>query len=471
MRKGASPMNRRQFVTQNIEAMIHDLDGLIAIPSVLDPDTATPGRPFGRGVGMALERFLELAARMGMETANYDGYAGEVTLGHGDYMVGMLCHIDVVAAGPGWDVPPFQMVRKDGRLYGRGTSDDKGPLISSLYAMKYIREQGLLPGRCSIRLIVGADEEEELRCIDYYVKHAPRLPDASFVPDGYFPLVNCEKGLIDFDLIFSSRERSDAVARILSLTGGTGRNLTAAFAQCRMEVTPSEREAVRTALNRIHGLVVRTDPEGFTVEAEGTAVHAMQPEKGHNAINLLLHGLKASGVSFAQQDFLDAYEQAIGTDLNGQRLGCDFRDDRSGTLTLNVGMIELAGGQVLLKANTRYPASLSYDQICASLIAGLERAGFEYRECLSMPPLDIPRDAPLIQKLMESYQEVTGDQKHDAFSIGGATYARSIPNAVSFGPLFPGETELAHEANESLSIQSLERMTEIYISALERLLN
>lgn len=464
-------MDRKQFVTENIETMIDDLGGLVEIPSVLDPDTVAPGRPFGRDVGLALERFLQLAARMGMETVNYDGYAGEVTLGHGDYMVGILCHIDVVAAGPGWDTPPFQMIRKDGRLCGRGTSDDKGPLISSLYAMKYIRDQKLLPQGCSIRLIVGADEEEELRCIDYYVKHAPRLPDASFVPDGYFPLVNCEKGLIDFDLIFSVRERPGAAARILSLTGGTGRNLTAASAQCQLAVCQAEREAVCARLKQVPDLAVRPIPEGFAVEAEGVAVHAMQPEKGKNAINLLLHGLEKSGVSFVQQDFLDAFEKAIGTDLNGQRLGCDFRDARSGILTLNVGMIELANGQVLLKANTRYPASLSYDQIRTSLIAGLEQAGFEYRECLSIPPLDISRDAPLIQKLMESYQEVTGDQKHDAFSIGGATYARSIPNAVSFGPLFPGEIELAHEANECLSIQSLERMTEIYISALEKLLN
>ena len=167
---------------------------------------------------------------------------------------------------------------------------------------------------------------------------------------------------------------------------------------------------------------------------------------------------------------MNAYEQAIGIDLNGQRLGCDFQDERSGILTLNVGVIQLEEAQIRLKANTRYPASFSYEKIRSSLIAGLEKAGFEYQECLSMPPLDIPRDSPLVRKLMESYQEVTGDREHDAFSIGGATYARSIPNAVSFGPLFPGETELAHEANECLSVQSLERMTEIYISALEKLL-
>ena len=336
--------------------------------------------------------------------------------------------------------------------------------------MKYIRGQDLLPSGCSIRLIVGADEEEALRCIDYYVKHASHLPNISFVPDGYFPLVNCEKGLIDFNLAFSVRMKPDASARILSLTGGAGRNLTAASAQCRLAVAPAEQEMVRARLSCVPALSIHPDPEGFMVETAGVAVHAMQPEKGRSAINLLLHALKESGISFAQQDFLDAYEQTIGTDLNGQRLGCDFRDDRSGILTLNVGVIELTGNKFLLKANTRYPVSLSYEQIRSSLIAGLERAGFKYRERLSMPPLDIPRNAPLVHKLMESYQEITGDQAHDAFSIGGATYARSIPNAVSFGPLFPDETELAHEPNEYLSVQSLERMTEIYISALEKLL-
>lgn len=464
-------MDRNEFIAQHMEHMIADLGQLVSIPSVLDSDSASPGQPFGRDVALALERFLALAAQMGMEAVNYDGFAGEVTLGHGAYMVGILCHIDVVAAGQGWDTPPFHLIQKDGCLYGRGSSDDKGPLISSLYAMNYIQSNHLLPDNCSIRLIVGADEEEELRCIDYYVKHAARLPDVSFVPDGYFPLVNCEKGLIDFDLRFPLRELQGAQANITALSGGTGRNLTPDHAHCHLDVAPEMRPQVFQRLSGIPQLSVQPTEAGFTVETHGVAVHAMQPEKGRSAINELLHGLKQSGVSFAQQALLDAYEQTIGTDLNGQRLGCDFQDERSGILTLNVGTIQLDGNTALLKVNTRYPASFSYEQIRSTLIAGLEQAGFVYEECLSLPPLDIPRDAPLVQKLMESYREVTGDWDHDAFSIGGATYARSIPNAVSFGPLFPDETELAHEANECLSIQSFARMTEIYISALEKLLN
>lgn len=463
-------MDRKGFIKSNSRQMISDLERLVSFPSVLDPDSAVPGAPFGREISCALQCFLKMGEDIGMTAVNYDGFAGELTLGTGEYMVGILGHIDVVSAGQGWDTPPFQLIERNGRLYGRGSSDDKGPLVSCLYAIRYIKERGLLPQDRCIRFIVGTDEEEGLRCIDHYVKAAPRLPDISFVPDGYFPLVNCEKGLIDFDLRFPIRTPEHIQAKVTALSGGTGRNLTAGSARCELSVPEENREAVFTALCSVPELEVSRTEAGYIVETQGISVHAMQPEKGRNAVSLIIEGLKQSGIRFSIQEFLDAYHTTIGMDFNGQRLGCDFQDERSGILTLNIGMVELEGDEVILRANTRYPTSISYEKIRSTLIEKLERAGFRYEECLSMPPLDIPRDAPLIEKLMESYREITGDMEHDAFSIGGATYARSIPNAVSFGPLFPYETELAHEANECLAVESLERMTEIYIAALEKLL-
>ena len=82
---------------------------------------------------------------------------------------------------------------------------------------------------------------------------------------------------------------------------------------------------------------------------------------------------------------------------------------------------------------------------------------------VSKPP------SAFIKTLMDAYREITGDTEHEPFSIGGATYARFLPESVSFGPLFPYEMELAHEANECLSVESLTGMTEIYILALEKL--
>ena len=47
---------------------------------------------------------------------------------------------------------------KDGKIYGRGTADDKGPAIAALYAMRAVKELGI-PVKKNVRLILGTDEE------------------------------------------------------------------------------------------------------------------------------------------------------------------------------------------------------------------------------------------------------------------------------------------------------------------------
>ena len=147
--------SRKSFVAREISNMLEDLGELVRINTVFDPVTAADGAPFGEGPAEGLAAFLAMAEAAGMKAKNYDGYAGEITLCNvDDYdkmdtdemdMVGILGHIDVVDAASDWNTPPFEAVIENGKVYGRGTSDDKGPLVSSLYAMKYISENNLLP--------------------------------------------------------------------------------------------------------------------------------------------------------------------------------------------------------------------------------------------------------------------------------------------------------------------------------------
>jgi succinyl-diaminopimelate desuccinylase len=85
------------------------------------------------------------AEGLGFETRNYDGYAGEVHVGNGTAIIGVLCHIDVVEGGKGWDGDPFKPVIQDNRVYGRGSSDNKGPMLTALYAIKRLRDDGKIP--------------------------------------------------------------------------------------------------------------------------------------------------------------------------------------------------------------------------------------------------------------------------------------------------------------------------------------
>ncbi len=493
-------MNRKEYTVSALDDMTEDLAKLIAIDSSWDPDTADEanGAPFGRGPREALDAVIKLAESMGMQTKDYNGYAAEITVGSGEKMIGILAHVDVVEAGPGWETPPFQAVIKDGKIFGRGSLDDKGPVVSSLYAMKYIIDNGLLPEEWSIRLIIGADEEEGLRCIDYYNEHAERMPDVSFVPDGYFPMVNCEKGLVDFDLEYTLGSGSDNAAIIdptddsapgapeaviTYLKAGLGRNMVPAEAVCEISVLPEIRgeaaEGLRASVSRTEldaglqdkeALYLEETEDGFRLTAAGVSAHAMSPEKGLSALDLLIKALNGSGIVFDDNGFMTAYMSTAGAGYDGSGVDSCVSDEISGPLTLNIGTAELSDGVVRLQGNTRYPATLEKDAITDKMYAAFRKAGFTCTEQLYLPPLYVEREAPLVAKLMEAYREVTGDTENDMFSIGGATYARSIPNAISFGPLFPDEVELAHEANEFIAVESLRKMTEIYILAIEKLI-
>jgi len=472
-------MEIRDFIEQNMQNMIDDITEFVAIPSVFDPETATAEKPFGEEVNRGLEWILAKAETMGFAVKNIDGYAGEITAGSGDYIIGVLAHEDVVAGGDDWDTPAFEGVVKDGALYGRGTIDDKGPLISALYGMKYLMDEEKIPEGTALRMIVGTNEEEDWGGINYYVDHVDKLPNYSIVPDAYFPLIYCEKGLLDFDVSMKLENvDDDAEIVVKALHGGAAKNVVAGKVYATLTCKGMKEKKVAAALNRIEGIqasagILMEDGVGTgTVEVvvQGQTAHAMAPEKGVNAISVLMKALNGLLWTTSIDAFVEAYSESIGMGYNGKEMGIGFEDELSGILTQNIGIIRMEDDVITLECNIRYPASLEKEATIGAIRDAWEKAGFDFMERTYLPPVYIRPDSDFVQKLMSVYQKVTGDTASEAMAIGGATYARGIPNAVAFGPLFPYEEELAHEANECLNLESLDKMTEIYICALESLL-
>ena len=143
-----------ELVKSYREDMIQSLEELVSIPSVINLENAREGAPFGMEIRSALDGLLKLAGELGFETRDYDGYAAAVDFGTEGKEVGILSHIDVVPPGNGWSKNPFVPEIVNGKMYGRGTIDDKGPLVASLYAMKAVKESGL-PIRNHVRHIIG----------------------------------------------------------------------------------------------------------------------------------------------------------------------------------------------------------------------------------------------------------------------------------------------------------------------------
>ncbi|MBR0209866.1 MAG: Sapep family Mn(2+)-dependent dipeptidase, partial [Firmicutes bacterium] len=178
--------------------VIEDLKTLLRYRTVED-ETAVPeeGKPFGPITYDCLQEALGIAKRLGFEGESVDGYCGSIVVpaddprGEKPETFGILAHLDVVPESTGWDYPPYGAVIADGKLYGRGAIDDKGPAVASLWALKAVKECGYKLKK-NVNLILGCNEETGMRCLEYFLAHRP-APDFSISPDGEFPLTNSEK--------------------------------------------------------------------------------------------------------------------------------------------------------------------------------------------------------------------------------------------------------------------------------------
>ena len=171
------------------------LGELVAIPSVMGK--SAPNAPFGEEPKNALLHMEKVCREMGFSVTNYENavlcvdYAPNAA----PIELGILAHLDVVPAeGAGWKTNPFELSEKDGILYGRGVIDDKGPAAAALYALLCIKELGI-PLKTGVRLIFGTNEENGSEDLEIYKKH-DKFPKNVFTPDGSFPVINIEKGMI-----------------------------------------------------------------------------------------------------------------------------------------------------------------------------------------------------------------------------------------------------------------------------------
>lgn len=443
---GISPERRLQLSGQMAhlqEDMVRDLAGLCAIPSMRG--TPTPVAPYGEETRRALVWFLERGKELGFRAVNLDNRAGYVEFGSGDPLIAALCHLDVVPAGDGWQSDPFQLTRVGDRLIARGASDDKGPAIAVLYAMKDLLDAGFRPkGR--IRLIVGIDEEKGSSCMAHYVKVA-ELPDAGFTPDATFPVIYAEKGLCQLTLTVTGGQAKSDALRLVAASGGDSPNMIPG--RCDLSFANE------------HGQI-----ENRSVR--GVSGHASMPASGENAISKAMQEadelLNAAGCT---HPFVTFFRRAVGLSWRGEGLGIDAVDE-SGPLTFNAGRLELDEDKAVLTIDIRYPVTGSFDELIAKIRAKAGDLGAKLHLLKHIPPLYLPRDSDLVQKLCRVYADLTG-VKADPVAIGGGTYARTMPNIVAFGGGFPGDPETAHQAGEYLTIDQLLSTAAIYRQALVEL--
>lgn len=416
--------------------MIETLKRLLQFQSVAEHGTGA--YPYGHSVADAKDYMLDLCKSFGFRTkdgVDGDGRYAYAEIGSGEELIGILCHLDVVPEGDGWEYPAFDgtIATVDGeeRLYGRGTIDDKGPAVANVFAMKDILDSGR-PLNKRIRIIFGQSEENgDWDDIKAY-RENEELPAYGYTPDGEFPAIYGENGIMLIKVSYPLAESGLAY-----LAAGSAPNAVPDY--CKGETA-----------------------DGCTFETRGKAAHGCAPWLGENALSKAMEQLD---VPFAKM-----YNELIGWDLKGEKLGCAYADEQSGALSLNAGKAGIEGEDICMYLDIRYPVTADKEQLVDSISMRFAEYGASAELIHHMAPVYMDKNGPVMQALLSAYHEVTGDET-DAMTTGGGTYARSMENIIAFGPVFPGHVCTEHEKNEYILVEDLLMLRKVYRTALEALID
>ena len=460
------------FIKDNQEDMIKHLQELIQIPSVYS-ESKNPLMPFGKNANKALEYMLNLGKQLGFKTKNMDGYCGYIEFGEGNEMVGIIGHLDVVPSGDNWTYPPFSGTVFDNKIYGRGAIDDKGPVIASLYAMKYVLDNCKVNKR--VRLILGLNEENDWKCMDYYKSHE-EAPAIGFSPDADFPCIYAEKSILTpyFSMDYSENSSPISIQEIDCNQNAI--NVVPKICHAILKIDPSL--SMEDFIKNIKEICSHYDfeidtyklnDEEVKLTAHGVGAHAAHPDLGINAISrlvIILNDLfKTYNIANPLFDFFANY---INIEYDGKSLGINYKDE-SGSLTLNVGDISLENRILKIGLNLRIPIHTPIEEVEKKFLTVLaDYPEIIYTKSSSKAGLYIPKDNYLVKTLCDIYNEEANSYL-EPIAIGGATYARAFDNCISFGANLPGQKDMCHQTDEFISVDNLLFACKVYAKAIGEL--
>lgn len=426
-----------------MKTWIELMEDWIRIPSVYDHKTATRQMPFGKDVARALEWITDLAEREGFAVQRTESYA-TIDYGEGESYIGIFCHCDVVPPGMDWQSEPFQLTRRDGKFFGRGVVDDKGPAICAYLAMKALKDEGIVPAR-KIRLFIGGNEESGFRCIRDYVKDHPQ-PLYGIVPDAKFPVLHGERGGGTLHFVCE-------VPSLLQAHAGDVFNIIPGF----LEVSAGQLQAWQQNVLEEQGLAIQMREDGYGLF--GLGGHASKPHQADALIESWLNILKEDW----SHELLDVirYEQSWGRQVP--------KKGKCGSLQITPTVLKLEGQRLQLSCDIRYPETVSFEI--------LEESFAEYRKKkrlqVSAEFMEIKKaryvepDHFMVKELMELYQKMGGDPADPCRLTSAGTYMSELENTVIFGmESAHGGSGNIHGANEFITEKQVRFGLEIYKAAL-----
>lgn len=456
------------YIDSQKDDMIATLCELISYPSY--EQEASEGAPFGKPVRECLDKALEICEGFGFKTKNYDGYVGTAEFTEGEASLGILGHLDVVPEGTGWTHEPFNAHVCDGKVFGRGSIDDKGPCVAVMYAMKALMDLDI-PLKNGVRLILGTNEENGSGDLVYFEKVA-EMPKWLFTPDGNYPVINIEKGMIRGGFTRMTKP-TESGARLLCFHSGKTINAVPELANATVSgVSKDELKACIAEFGSTCEFTLSEAEGGIRIDVKGKSAHASTPDAGDNALTCLLALLAklelCDEASKLLKNLAGIFEY---NSINCSHIeGLSIKDDISGCLTMVLSVLHYDGVTIDGKIDIRFPICGSLSGVSEALKEALSGAGFIDTTIMGVEPHYVDSNSAFVKTLLGVYENVTGE-KGECIAIGGGTYVHHTEGGVAFGAEFPGEDNHMHGADEFMTVDSLLTNAKIFALAIYAVCN
>lgn len=439
---------------------LQDLSALQKIPSIREESTMSQNAPFGIEIRNVMDVFCDIAKRHGFNVEDDDGYAVHAQIGVGKEYIAALGHLDVVeiTKPQEWLSDPFEMVEKDGYLYGRGVNDDKGPLLAALYAARILNDMKW-PMRYPIRIIGGGAEETTWECMDHYFKTHDQ-PVCGFSPDGNFPIVNGEKGIAGFLLTFSKQANTQFHVSCPERINWVNDHMEVRFIKGDLQLIGSYAKNANQIIE---------DHEDIILIYKGKSALSRNPQRGINVLHLFFKDFKDYPFQYeGDKRLCDLFNDCLVDDFYGEKAGLGANDEQMGMNSLCPTSLTWNESNRELCIDIRFVKSTSIEKLKGRMneLASIYHFTSEVERYKRL--LYVSEESELIQALKKAYQCVMKEEA-EVFTKGGASYARVLDHGIAFGATFEGEDPRPHMSNENIKLSSLWKTIHIYIEAFKEL--
>lgn len=442
-----------EYVAGLKKTLTEDLRTLALVPSV--KGEPAPGAPFGKECARALETAKAVFAAHGIQARIWpeSGYL-IAEVGEGERCFGLVAHSDVVGVDNNWTLcEPFAAEVRDGFVIGRGTSDNKSGIVSSLYAVLALRDLAI-PFNSRIWLIVGSCEENNMHDMRRFTEEQT-LPDASIIPDMMYPVGRGEKGVLRLWAV--SRQK---LTSVLDFSGGTTPNVVLGKATMRFAYRPELEEAFKDLGDSIR---CEREEDELVLTALGSSRHSAWPYNSINAAKLLTDALSSCPELPEEDRDLFSRSSVILEGYYGEGLRIDSTDPDFGKVTCGNGLVRLRDGRLALSFDIRFGPALNGKDFIDRITARLDELGFDTEITSCMDGFIIPEDDPVLQTLLRCYGEITGTESPKPVLANAGTYARVLKRAYSTAPYlrYPDPFDLpaghgrAHQPDEFVTIDGI----------------